>query len=195
MSEEEPRTFNTGPALQRPWLAVVLAAGCVAVAGSQVLIIIRGTFGERPIDDLEPIFRVFFASAFLLAAAGIAHALMESRNARVTVTDDGLQIRDWRGEQSSLPWESVAGLVLVEPRASSDVSFGSLHALTDSDEPVRLSSGLWQDTARLRALRRAIVNRLGLRFDGTRDARWWIVLPAFENTWIRSAATDEGTDE
>lgn len=174
---------------------MVLAAGCVAVAGSQVWIIIRGALGERPVDELEPVFRVVFAAAFLLAAAGIAYAVMESRNAQVTVDDDGLQITDWRGEESAVPWESLTGLVLVEPRVSSDVSFGSLHALTDADDPVRLSSGLWQDTARLRALRRAIVNRLDLRFDGTDDARWWILLPAFERTWMRPEATHEVTDQ
>lgn len=184
MSGDEAQSFHTGPSMLHPWLAVVLAAGCGTLAGTQWWIATRQLPRAGFEISGEVAARALFASVFTVAAFGIVIALLERRRAAVLLSDTGITIRSWRGTERAVPWREVEAVDLIVPEGNDpELRFHWLTLRARDVEIVRLAGGPWPESVEVRRLRRAIVNRLDLLEDEPRRLRLALVLPAQRRRW------------
>ncbi len=186
MTEESPRSFNMGPDVERPWMLIVLAVGCLAVVISQIVIVLQGAFGARYTAEGEAVWRLLLALVFVAGMLGFGWAVMSWRNAEVQVTNGELRVRDWRGREETLDLDQVAGLELMESlKRSQGVPFSHLTALTGDGEAVFLGGGLWPEAAKVRGLRRNLIRELDMRLEQTEEFRALGLFPGVHRRWRR----------
>lgn len=183
MSTQEPRTFATGPDVLHPTLGLALVAACLLLAGAQAWAASRHYLGAGGPGSAEAAARIVFGALFLFAGAGIAIALLARRNAAVRLDEAGLTIRSWRGTRRRLQFDEVAALVRIAPdREETDFPFHSLRLLTTDGRSLRLAGGPWPAPEPVQALRRELVDRLGLEEHASERARW-LIFPAQRTEW------------
>lgn len=181
-----PQHFRTGPMMIKPWLAIILVAGCVILAATQAWPLLRHFSGAAALDPGEPAARVAFSAIFLLIGAGIAIALLERRRAGVTLDDDGLTLQRWWGAERRLQREQVEAVVLLRPRSTAregDLPFHRLSVRLRGGGCVRLAGGPWPLTDEVDLLRRRLCGRLGFRREQSAGARWLLIFRAERVTW------------
>lgn len=184
MLKEDGRSFVTGPRMINPIFGVALALGCLALASAQILAVVRHVSGSHPLAAQEPVARGLFAAVFLLAACGIVVALLEYRNARVDLDEDGITVCSWSGCRRVVSWEQVETVGFIETdETKTDVPWHRLYIMTQEGRSIRLAGGPWRTARSTGVLRRELVERLGLEETGSSDARCALFFPATKSEW------------
>ncbi len=182
---EERRHFRTGPLMIQPALGIVLLVASLALAASRAWPVIAHFTDARALAANEPAARIAFAAVFVLAAAGIAIAMLERRNAAVDLDDDGLCVRSWWGARRRLAWDQIDAVILLRQAADEgDLPFHRLSVRVRSGRTVRLAGGPWPETPEVIGLRRKLLRKLKFAHEGVTPARWRLIFEARRATWM-----------
>ena len=181
---DTPHNFRTGPLMIRPALGIVLIAGSLALAASQAWRVIQHFSGTRALAPNEPVARLVVVAIFVVAAAGIAIAMLERRNAAVDLDDDGLTVQRWWGGTRRLVSDEIEAIILLRPAAKEgDLPFHRLALRLVNGRTVRIAGGPWPEGPEVLRLRRKLIGRIGLAGQNAAPARWCLIFGAERVTW------------
>ncbi len=184
MPPDDTRSFETGPRMLNPVFGIVLTVPCLLLAATQIWFVAGHISGARSLAPHEPTARGVFAAVFILAAFGIIVAMLEQRNGRVNLDDDGLTVCCWTGCQTRVQWSAVASVGHLRTDADeAGLPFHWLFLTTRDGRSVRLAGGPWPEPEGVHLLRRELVDRLGLEERETEKTRWAFLFPAQRTEW------------
>ncbi|MBD3291330.1 MAG: hypothetical protein GF393_00280 [Armatimonadia bacterium] len=181
---DDPRQFDTGPRMIDPRFGMGLALACMALAATQAWTVARHYLGAGHLDAQEPAARILFGVVFLLGAVGVTVALLEQRNATVTLDDDGIVVRSCCSRQRRVRWDEIEEVVFTRhDDEATDVPFHWLHVIAEDGSKVRLAGGPWQQTRAVQMLRHEVIDRLDLKEQATESTRWALLFKGMRNRW------------
>lgn len=184
MPAENLRQFETGPRAMNPTLGIVLAMTCFVLAAAQTWTVARHYLGARHLDAREPPARILFGAVFLLAAAGVTAALLERRDGRVTLDDEGIATRSCCRAERHVRWDEIEEVVFSQhDEKATDIPFHWLHVITGAGRQVRLAGGPWQQPRPVQMLRHEIIDRLDLKERETEPIRWALLFKGTRHRW------------
>lgn len=184
MLSDDVISFETGPRMINSAFGIVLTVACLLLAAAQVWIVAGHISGARSLAAHEPTARGVFAAVFILAAFGITVALLEQRNGRVHLDDDGLTVCCWTGCRTRAQWDSVVSIAYLRTDPDdSGIPFHWLSLTTRDGRSVRLAGGPWPPSQGVDLLRHELADRLDLQEQEAETTRWALIVPAQRTEW------------